>query len=73
MKFDSVIEERHSTRSFKDKPVDFRDIMAAIDAALQGPFAGNLNDMQFLIPIFHQILLLIQSLTTSSVQELAAN
>lgn len=49
MKFDEVVEERHSARSFKPKRVAFGDILEAINAALKGPFAGNHNNLKFLI------------------------
>jgi len=49
MKFDEIIKERRSVRSFKSKKVDFGDLLAAIDSAIQGPFAGNLNNLKFLI------------------------
>lgn len=49
MKFDDLLKERHCARSFKPKKVDFGDLIEAIDAALQGPFAGNLNNLKFLI------------------------
>ncbi|MCX8159273.1 MAG: nitroreductase family protein [Candidatus Pacearchaeota archaeon] len=49
MKFDEIIENRHSSRSFKDKKVNFEHILEAIDASLKGPFAGNLNNLKFLI------------------------
>jgi len=49
MDFDKVIEERHSVRSFKPKKVNFADILEAVDSAIKGPFAGNLNNLQFLI------------------------
>ena len=49
MKFDDVIEARHSARTFKPKKVKFGDILEAIDAALKGPFAGNINNLKFVI------------------------
>jgi nitroreductase len=49
MNFDKVIEERHSSRSFKPKRVAFGDILEAIDAAIKGPFAGNINNLKFVI------------------------
>ena len=49
MDFDKVIEERHSVRKFKPKRVNFADILEAIDCAIKGPFAGNQNNLKFLI------------------------
>ena len=49
MNFDKVIEERHSSKSFKGKRVGFGDILKAIDAAIKGPFAGNQNNLKFVI------------------------
>ncbi|MBX4196316.1 nitroreductase family protein [Candidatus Pacearchaeota archaeon] len=49
MKFDEVIEKRKSVRSFKSTPASWKDVLEAIDAALQSPFAGNLNHLKFLI------------------------
>ena len=49
MRFDELVKERKSVRSFKPKKVAFGDILEAIDSALQGPFAGNLNNMKFIV------------------------
>lgn len=49
MKFDDVVEARHSARSFKPKRVPFGDILEAIDAAIKGPYAGNSNNLKFII------------------------
>lgn len=49
MEFDELIKKRRSVRSFEKKPVDFRKILEAIDAANQGPFAGNHNTMHYVI------------------------
>lgn len=49
MEFDSVIEKRHSVRSFKDKKASWKSVLEAIDAANQGPFADNRNPLKFLI------------------------
>jgi nitroreductase len=49
MKFDELIKERKSVRSFKNKTVAFGDILEAIDCAIQGPFAGNTNNIKFII------------------------
>lgn len=49
MDFNRVIEERHSCRNFKNKSVSWKDAMVAIDAAIQGPYAGNTNNIKFLI------------------------
>jgi len=49
MELNRVIEKRHSTRSFGKKQASFKDVMLAIDYALQGPFAGNMNNIKFII------------------------
>lgn len=49
MDFDKVIDARHSSKSFKAKRVHFGDILDAIDAAIKGPFAGNMNNLKFII------------------------
>lgn len=49
MEFDSVVAKRSSVRSFKKKKVSFKLVLEAIDAALQGPFAGNMNHMRYLV------------------------
>jgi len=49
MEFDSVVYKRRSVRSFSGKKVDFRNVLDAIDAVIQGPFAGNINNLHFLI------------------------
>ncbi|MBS3091018.1 nitroreductase family protein [Candidatus Pacearchaeota archaeon] len=49
MDFDKIINKRHCARSFKDKRASWKDVMLAIDAANQGPFAGNMNHLKFLI------------------------
>jgi len=49
MELNKAIERRHSSRSFSKKPASFKDVMLAIDYALQGPFAGNINNIKFLI------------------------
>lgn len=49
MEFDKVIEKRHSVRSFKDKKASWEDVMEAIDSAIKNPFAGNQNNIRFII------------------------
>ncbi len=49
MDFDSVVRKRKSVRKFSGKNVSWRFVLEAIDAALQGPFAGNYNNLKFLI------------------------
>ena len=49
MDFNKVIESRHSSKSFKNKKVDFGNILEAIDSAIKGPFAGNQNNLKFII------------------------
>jgi len=49
MELDEAIKKRKSVRSFQSKPIDFRVILDAIDAANQGPYAGNINNMKYVI------------------------
>jgi len=49
MKLDDAISKRRSIREFSNKKVRWDHILEAIDAANQSPFAGNINNLQFLI------------------------
>lgn len=49
MNIDALAKKRKSVRSFKSKKVSWKQILDAIDTALQGPFAGNHNNLNFLI------------------------
>ena len=49
MDLDKTIKERKSIREYKDKRVSFKLLMDLVDAALQGPYAGNMNNLKFLI------------------------
>jgi len=49
MEFDAVIKKRKSVRSFKDKRASWKDVLEAIEAANQGPFADNQNNLKFII------------------------
>lgn len=49
MDFDEVLEKRKSVRSFKNKKVSFEAVIEVVDAALKGPFAGNLNNLKFVV------------------------
>lgn len=49
MDFNNVINKRKSVHSFRDKKVDFRDILYAIDAANKAPTAGGFYTMRYLI------------------------
>ncbi len=49
MEFDAVVRKRRSVRAFSKASVDWRAAMTAIDAALQGPFAGGQNNLKFMI------------------------
>lgn len=49
MEFDFVVKRRKSVRSFTGRRVDWRAIMYAIEAANHSPFAGNHNNLKFLI------------------------
>ena len=49
MEFDDVIEARQSVRNYSSKKVNWRDVVKAIDAATQAPFAGNINTVRFIL------------------------
>ncbi len=49
MKTQEAIESRTSIREFSNKSVKFGDVLDVIDAANQSPFAGNINNLKFLI------------------------
>ena len=49
MEFNSVIKKRKSSNSFADKKPSWKYALDAIEAANQGPFAGNNNNLKFLI------------------------
>lgn len=49
MNFDELVKKRKSVRRFSSKKVSWKDALNAIDAAIQGPFAGNEMNLRFLI------------------------
>ena len=49
MDLDKAIQNRHSTRKFKDKKPDCRDIIECIDAARYTPMAGDNFTPKFII------------------------
>lgn len=49
MEFDSVIKKRHSVRAFKPKSVNWRNLLDAIDTAIQAPAAGSNYALKFII------------------------
>ncbi len=49
MEFDSVVRKRKSSRAFGKKRPSWKAVLDAVDAANQGPFAGNHNNLKFLI------------------------
>jgi nitroreductase len=50
MQFDEVVKKRKSVRAFnKLKKASWKAALDAVDAALRGPFAGNMNNLKFLI------------------------
>jgi nitroreductase len=49
MEFDSVIRKRRSVKSFSKKKPSWKAILDAIEATIQNPFAGNQNNIRFLI------------------------
>ena len=49
MDFDKVIEKRKSVRSFKNKVVNWKDIVYVVEAATKGPGAGGDLPLKFII------------------------
>lgn len=49
MEFDKVIKERKSVRKYITKAPDWREIMEAINVGLQGPLAGNIGSVRFIL------------------------
>ncbi len=49
MQIDRAIEGRHSTRKFKDKKPDWRDIIECIDSARWAPMAGDIFSLKFIL------------------------
>lgn len=49
MELDYDIIKRKSVRNFKDKPVSIKDVLKAVEAGNQGPFAGNMNHFKYII------------------------
>jgi len=49
MKLDDAIDKRTSMRSYLSKKVRWDLVLEAIDAALKAPFAGNLDNLKFII------------------------
>jgi nitroreductase len=49
MDFDALVKKRKSVRNFTSKTPKWSDVLEAIDSSLQGPFAGNQNNLHFLI------------------------
>jgi nitroreductase len=49
MELDTTIKKRKSVRSFKSKKPSWKDVLAAIDAAIQAPSAGGHFNLKFLM------------------------
>lgn len=49
MELDKAIQSRRSTRKFKDKKPDWRDIIECIDSARYAPMAGNNYTLKFIL------------------------
>jgi len=49
MEFDHIIKKRKSIRNFTKRKVSWKFALDAIEAANQGPFAGNHNNLKFVI------------------------
>jgi nitroreductase len=62
MEFEKVARKRKSVRNFKPKAPSWKDVLYAIDLANQGPFAGNQNNLRYLIVEDIQMIKSIASL-----------
>jgi len=49
MKFEDIAYERKSVKRFKKKKPSWKDVVNAVDLANQGPYAGNNNNLRYLI------------------------
>lgn len=49
MDFDKVIKERRSVRKFHQKKPNWRDIVEAIEAGINGPIAGDIANIRFIL------------------------
>ena len=49
MKTEDAINKRKSIRDFSNKPVKFDLILEAIYSANKAPFAGNINNLRYII------------------------
>lgn len=49
MEFDAIVKKRKSVNKFTKKNVSWKYVLDAIELANQGPFAGNINNLKFLI------------------------
>jgi len=49
MDIEKALYSRHSCRSFANKKVRWDKVIEAIDAAIHAPFAGNQNNLKFII------------------------
>lgn len=49
MEFERAVRKRKSVREFKSKTPSWKDVIYAIDLANQGPFAGNQNNLRFVL------------------------
>ncbi len=49
MEFDKVIEKRQSTRAFSSKKASWKEMVNAVEAVRQGPWADNTCSCKFLI------------------------
>jgi len=49
MKFEEVVHSRKSVRSFRDKKVDWRDIIDCIDSMRYAPMSGNVFSLRMFL------------------------
>lgn len=49
MEFNALVKKRKSVRAFTSKKANWKSVLDAVEIANQGPFAGNINNLKFLI------------------------
>ncbi len=49
MELDAALDKRHSVRAFTSKKPSWKEVLYALDAAMQAPFAGNTNNLRFIV------------------------
>jgi len=71
MDFDRIIKERHCVRKFRaGKKPDYKEVIAAIEAATKAPLAGNVKSIKYILVSDKEK---IKALTVAAQQEFFEN